>query len=310
MSRTARTPLVLIAASTLLLPAPGVAGQTADGRGPTVLELPTGAAEISLGTAAPLSRRGAERIFQNPAAVQGEGFAAGLTRFGTSSSHAHLAGSTEWAGGTLALGVQTLGYSTDATAVTGIPDGPDPLLRSGARDASELVVAGVYARELVGLRWGVGAKLVEQRFGGGKSGTVAWDLGVTRDIGPVTAGAAARNLGWDLERDGATQPLPDRLTLGVSGHGWVVGPLDLGATGALHREAGGAWIPAAGFEVAWWPVIGRTFIGRVGVRRVVDSAADPVTFGAAFIGDALTLEYAYMGFDGLEAAHTLALSWR
>jgi len=308
MSRLTRSSLLLVASLPVLLPAPAL-GQSAEG-GPKVLQLHPGAADISLGTAAPLSRPGAERIFQNPAAIAGGGFSAGLTRFGSSSSHAYLAGATEWAGGAVAVAAQTLSYSTDAGSISDIPGGPDPLPGSGGRDIAELVIVGAYALEVGGMQWGVGTKLVEQRFGGGKSGTLGWDVGVVRDIGPLTVGAAARNLGWDLERDGATQPLAERLTVGVAGHGWVVGPVDLGATGALHREADGRWIPAAGFEVAWWPVIGRTFVGRVGVRRVVDSASDPLTFGAAFIADAVTLEYAYMGFEDLDGAHTVSLSWR
>jgi len=283
--------------------------QGAEG-GPKVLELHTGAATQSLGAAAPLSRPGPKRIFQNPARIQGTGFSAGLTRFGAQSSYGYLAAGTDWAGGAVAVGLQTLSYSTDAATLGGVPAGLDPLLGTGPEDVSELVVTGAYAVEWAGLRWGMGGKLIEQRFEGARSATAGADLGLAGELGPLTLGVAVQNLGRSLELAGENRPLAERVTLGASGHGWVMGPLDLGATGALHREADGSWIPAAGLEVAWWPVVGRTFVGRVGMRRVVDSGVDPVSFGGAFIGDAITIAYAYASFDGLDAAHTFTLSWR
>ena len=76
------------------------------------------------------------------------------------------------------------------------------------------------------------------------------------------------------------RPLPFRVTFGASSNSYVVGPLDLIATAAVSRRRDGDVIPAAGVEVAWWPVRGRTFIGRLGVRRVPGDGASPVTLGA------------------------------
>ena len=56
--------------------------------------------------------------------------------------------------------------------------------------------------------------------------------------------------------------------------------------------------------------MGRTFIGRVGVRRVPGDGASPFTFGFCFRGDAITIEYAYEEFAAPGASHRLGLGWR
>jgi len=57
-------------------------------------------------------------------------------------------------------------------------------------------------------------------------------------------------------------------------------------------------------------VIGRTFTGRVGFRRVPDDSASPVTVGLGFTGDSFTIEYGFEDFDGPGAAHRLGIRWR
>jgi len=299
---------ILLPTAFLLIPAT-VHAQSREG-GPVLLELPTGASTVSLGTAVPLSRPGAERIFHNPALVSGDGFSLGASFFGEHSTYLHLAGSADWGGGSVALGVQSLSYSVDAPSIGTIPPGPDHLLRGGATGVSELVASAAYSRRDLGFRWGMTGKLLEQRFESRKGTTAAVDVGVARRIGSFMVGLAAQNLGPDLDVDGSEEALAERLSLGAAFHGWEAGALDLGTTGAISREADGSWIPAAGVEVAWWPVVGRTFIGRVGMRRVVDSAAHEVTFGGGFMGDEWAVEYAFQNSDDLDATHTVTLSWR
>jgi hypothetical protein len=66
-----------------------------------------------------------------------------------------------------------------------------------------------------------------------------------------------------------------------------------------------------GLEVGYWPVNGRTFVGRVGYRyRSDDFTACPLTFGAAFLGDNISLEYAYQGFDDGDPSHRFSVGWR
>jgi hypothetical protein len=279
--------------------------------GPLVLELPTSAAALSLGTAFPLSRGSSDVIFYNPSLLShANGFGAGLERFGSRSTYANLSGATAWWRGAVGLGVQSLSYDTDASSVAAISTDASDLLSSGRTGVSELIVSGGYAQELFGVNWGVTGKLVEQRFAQFRDATLAVDLGAAIEVGDLTVGLAVQNLGPELEVGGTALELAERITLGAAFHGAPVGPLDLGAAAAVSREADGTIVPAGGLEIAYWPVNGRTFIGRVGLRRVEDSAADPVTFGAAFIGDAITIEYAYQGHDGLDGSHRFGVSWR
>ena len=57
---------------------------------------------------------------------------------------------------------------------------------------------------------------------------------------------------------------------------------------------------------------GRTFVGRVGVRRVPEGEASPVSLGFAFWGDDLVLEWAWQPFgDPVDAGtHRFGIGWR
>ena len=301
----------LLVTLTLLLAVPGLTAQAREG-GPLILQLPTSAAAVSLGTAFPLSRGFSEVIFYNPSLLSRvDGFAAGIERFGSESTHLNMSAATSWAGGAIGIGVQSLSYRTSASTIADIPKGVSDLLAErGDTDVAEMVVSGAYARSFFGVRWGITGKLIEQRFDGSKRGTLAADVGASKNLGRVTVAIAAQNLGEALELDGEELDLAEQFTLAAAFHGWQVGELDLGATAAFSRLADGEYVPAAGLELAWWPVRGRTFMARMGIRRVVDSPADEFTFGGSFIGDAITLEYAYQGYDGFDASHRFGVSWR
>ena len=135
-------------------------------------------------------------------------------------------------------------------------------------------------------------------------------MGLAKDVGDVTIGLAAQNLGTGLHIDSSNLPLPHRITLGASLQSQQVGPLDLVATAAVSRRRDAQIVPASGVEISYWPIRGRTFIGRVGIRRVPNGGASAISFGAAFTGDAITVEYAFQEFDGSGAAHRVGLRWR
>ena len=286
------------------------AGQTRE-HGPVVLELPASTSAMAMGGAFQLTGGRSEAIFYNPALLAlASGFGLDGQTFDSKSNYLSLSAVTAWWGGNVGVGLQSLSYSTDAMTGRGVALGETDLLTGGARGATEPVATLGYAREMGGLEWGVAAKTVEHRLAGDKDVALAADVGVSVELGDIRIGLAAQNLGSDLQLGGASVDLARRVTLGASAQGWVVGPLDLGASAALSTEADGTVIPALGGEVAWWPVTGRTFTGWVGVRRVDDGPADELTFGAAFHGDALGIEYAYQGFDSFGAAHRLGISWR
>jgi hypothetical protein len=126
----------------------------------------------------------------------------------------------------------------------------------------------------------------------------------------MTFGVSAQNLGPGLSIGDISLPLPTRVTLGISTPSMQVGPLDLLISTAVWHRRDGEIIPAGGIEIAWWPIVGRTFIGRVGVRRVPNPGACPFTFGLGFRGDAISVEYAFEEFDAPGSSHRIGLSWR
>ena len=301
--------LVLAIAVSAPVPTP-VAGQTRE-HGPVILQLPASTSAMGMGGAFQLTGGRSDAIFYNPALLAiASGFGLDGQTFDSKSSYLTLSAATEWWKGNVGVGLQALSYSTDATTGREVASGEADLLTGGAFGSTELVATVGYAQEMAGVEWGIAAKTVEHRLGGSKDLALAADIGVSVEVGEVRIGLAAQNLGSDLELGGASVDLARRVTLGASGQRWVVGPLDLGASTALSVEADGTMIPALGGEVAWWPIRGRTFTGWIGVRRVQDGPADEVTFGAAFHGDALGIEYAYQGFDSFGAAHRLGISWR
>jgi hypothetical protein len=99
--------------------------------------------------------------------------------------------------------------------------------------------------------------------------------------------------------------------LGASTETFWAGPLDLAFSGAVGYRAGGDVIPSAGAEVAYWPVQGRTFILRLGLRDLpVEQSGSSFTFGGGFRGDELVLDYAYERFASGNPSHRLTIGWR
>ncbi len=84
----------------------------------------------------------------------------------------------------------------------------------------------------------------------------------------------------------------------------------MGAAAEIGRRADGEVVPGGGLEVAWWPVQGRTFVGRIGYRRMPEPGVDPLTLGAGFEGDDFRIEYAWQGADGDDAVHSFGIRWR
>ena len=286
-----------------------------------IFGLPASTRAMAMGGAFQLTNPGSDAIFYNPSLLAEDArFGIAGTTFDSEATFLTMSASTGWWGGGVGVGLQALSYSTDAATVREIANAEADLLTAGGRAASELVATVGYGRSIGGLDWGVSAKTVEQRLAGAKDLSGAVDVGVSIRVGRYRSAAAlpssfrfslvAQHLGPDLDVDGSKLGLANRVTAGASFQRWVVGPFDLGASAALSREADGTVVPALGGEVAWWPVQGRTFTGWIGVRRVEDGPANEITFGGAFHGDALGIEYAFQDFGTFGDAHRFGISWR
>jgi hypothetical protein len=291
--------------------------QTRD-RGPIILQAPASTRALALGNSFALGYQDSDAIFYQPGLLSNaQGFGGSVQRYGSSSTLTTLSAGRSWLSGGVALGIQHLSFGADAMDLLseknrlGLPADIGSLRENGARAVSELVVSAGYGRTLKGVRMGVLGKLIEERIGRQKSSTGALDFGVSASPGPLTLGFAVQNLGPGLTFRDEDHPLPLRYSLGASTRRAPLGPLDLAASGAVTYTVDGDVIPSMGVEVAYWPVTGRTFVGRVGFRHLPElQSGSPITFGGAFLGDDIILDYAYEGFDSGSPSHRFGIGWR
>ncbi len=279
--------------------------------GPLLLQLPASTRALALGNVFPLRPGDSDAIFYNPALLEGaRGIAASGQRFGGASHLGAVSGATAWWSGSVGLGVQVLEYGARTRDAASLPADEGSLLSPGTIGAAEIAATAAFATEVRGVRVGIATKLIDQRLGPRQDATAAVDFGAAMPVGPAIVGFSAQNLGPGLSFGEMDVPLPYRLTLGATTRPLPVGPLDLAWAGAVLRLPDGSIVPGGGMEVSYWPVRGRTFTGRVGLRRVPDGSADVLTFGGAFTGDRIALEYAFQGYDGGKKAHRVGIAWR
>ncbi len=289
--------------------------QSSRGKGPLVLELASSTRSVALGGAFWTGGDGNLAIFHHPSLVAGEGFGGSRQRIG-GSTHLALSGSGSWMGGTVAAGLSVLTYGTSADSPLELPREAAELIAGGHGAASEFTAAVGFADELFGMGVGAAAKLVGQRLGGLSGSTVAVDLGLGRELGPITAAVTVQNLGSALKLGRYETPLARRVVVGAGTNGRApVGPLDIGGAVQVARRGDGEIVPGGGLEIAWWPVQRRIFIARIGaVRRVGDDDGSPFTFGAGFEGDRIRIDYAYRdGFTHLDLGadqHSIGIAIR
>ena len=288
-----------------------LAAQTA-GALPRVLELPASTRAMALGDAYMMNARHADAMFYHPALLTAaSGFGLDIQRWGSSSSAATVSAARQWLGGGIGVGLQTLQYGAPAEGLDAAPAGQDHLFTTGASPVSERIATLAYARELFGIDFGFATKFVEERVGAERDAGVLVDFGVATEIGPVTAGLTYRNAGSDLSLDGLDLARSDGVTLGVGAYGEQLGILDVGFTGAL-TYVGDQAIPSGGLEIGYWPIRGRTFVARIGARHVPEGDASPLSFGFAFWGDNITLDWAFQPVDveGASGTHRFGVRWR
>jgi hypothetical protein len=288
-----------------------------------VLELPASTRALGLANSFSLGFPNSDVVFYHPGLLsQAQGLSGSVQRYASHSTLAAFSAGQSWLSGGVALGVQFLTYGAAATEPVGggdilaLPTDVGSLTENGDIAVSELVLSAGYGRRVMGIQMGVVGKLVEQRFGSLRASTGALDLGVAAStVVPfgrtLTVGLAVQNLGPDMCFGDADIPLPIRFTLGAATRRAPVGPLDLTVSSAVSYRMDGDVVPSVGMEVAYWPVTGRTFVGRVGYRHLPGGQSGwPVTFGGGFSGDEITLDYAYEGFDSGSGSHRFSIGWR
>jgi hypothetical protein len=293
----------------LLLVATPVQAQVRE-HAPLLLELPASTRAHGLGNAYHLASADNDAIFYHPGLLDAaRGIGASLAFF-DQAVLVRMSGAADFWRGGVGFGVQSINYSAPTRTSGAFARGEAGLGEAGGVNASELAVSAGYGRSIRGFRVGLVGRYIEMRVPWERDGTVAGDLGIARRIGFVTAGFSARNLGRAPELEGEEAALPMTLTLGASTQTRAVGPLDVALAAAVSRREDGAVVPHGGVEVAYWPVNGRTFIGRVGIRYIDDSDIRPLTLGAGFVGDRIGIDYGVQGYYGADPVHHVGVRLR
>lgn len=293
----------------LLSVLPGAGAAQSDPSTPLVLRLPGGTRALGVGDAW-VAGRGAEVLFYNPAQI---GVLRGTTlsaqRFGDAATLGTLSTVGPFGKIWIGAGAQYLDYHAEPAA--GLFTDPAGLTLRGPVNAASLAATVSAAFRFKGVRFGVGAKYVEERVGGARDNGAAFDFGAAREVRRATVALAVQNLGGDLELLGQEAELPTRVTLGVTSPSIRVSTFfDAGIALSVARERDGRIVPAGGAELIYEPVGGWYFVARAGARRVRSEpgrAESPVTFGGSFGLDRLWLDYAFQPYKGPGAAHRLGI---
>ncbi len=273
---------------------------------PLVLRLPASARALALGGVLPPGAADPAAIFYH-AAFAPAGIAAGTQWLGGDTLAIEAAGAMEWLGGTVAIGVRSVSFTADCRcAWIQVLPGPPQV------PVSERAAQVTYGRTFKGLRLALTGKCVDQRWDVPRGSGWAVDASAGHEIGPLRLALTGQNLGPNLDVGGVSVPLNRRILLAAAPPGSApLGPLDVLPAVQLAWERGARFTPAAGVELRYWPVVGRTFYLRGGVRRPdTDAAERAFTLGAGFSGDRITLDYALAPLAGGRATHRIGLGWR
>jgi hypothetical protein len=277
---------------------------------PGVLQLPASTRALGMADAFPVGGSDSDALFYNLALAQN---IAGVTlagqRWGAGGTMLALSGGAEWWGGRVAVGLLTLDYAPSLFMGAADGDFDEAELFENATARSEAVAALGYTRRIKGVRIAAVAKAVSQRRGDERATTVALDLSTGHVLGPVTAGLAVQNIGTSASFAGSDVDAPLRVTIGASWRTMQLGPLDVLPAASLARTPDGTVVPAAGVEVGYWPIQGRTFLARFGLRDPASDSAQPYTLGAGFAGDRISLDWAWADFDE-GSTHRVSIRWR
>jgi hypothetical protein len=278
-----------------------------EGNAGVVLELPASTRAMALGNAFVLSGTQPDVVFYNPAVVpQASGFSFGFQRFGSASTLL----TTSSASGGFAVGIQALSFGTGSQNLVNNPPSLGSLTVDGSTSVSELIGTIAYGRTVVGFRVGLAAKWIEQRVAGERGGIPAADVGVSREVGPLTFGASVQNIGPDLSLGPADLPAPLRVGFGVSSDVEQLGPLDVALTAAIYRQHDGGIMAGGGIEIAYWPITGRTLTARLGAIHEPHTGTMHLTLGGAVTLDSFSGDYAFQDVSTNGSSHRAGITWR
>lgn len=267
---------------------PSVTGAQTTAAAPLLLGAPSSARATALGGAW-VAGRDQDVVFSNPAQITGarSDFALSMTRLGPGENSGSFA--SIYAGGKMSF---ALGF------------GAQVINTPAAQTSLAVVDAAVLYKTF---RIGVAGKYVGDALAIDRHALLL-DLGVARTLFGGVAGLAVQNLGSSTADQTSSARLRRQVALGWS-TSKPAGPLDLALYTQLMACSGWA-SPAAGLEAGYSWIDGYAIALRAGARRPDTTTEKPITLGAAFTGDRLTMEYAVRFFDHSHRAHLVTIRWR
>jgi hypothetical protein len=260
---------------------------------PLLLKRPATTRVMSLG-GAQVAQRDVDAVFGNPALVgTATALAFGAERYASGARAGQFASSSTIGPLGLGVGVQLL----DAGAPFGaFPASSEVLTRADAPGISSMAATMAASLMWKQLRWGIGAKYVEERVRDDRAAGVAFDIGVSRSLALFnsTVGVALQHLGPSLSVEDRREALPAQLAVGIAtaprGLGkWV----DVSGTAELDVRRDGVLFPRGGLEVSYVPIEGVAVTGRAGGRRPQLREERALVLGAGVTVDRLTLDYGW-----------------
>jgi len=299
-------PAVLVVA----LLAPAASRAQARGYGPMVLQLPASTRAIGFGNAY-VAVREPEAVFYNPANSGGRNVVAvSAERYGSEAVAGAFASSYSFGPIGVGIGAQLVDYHVAAAGYPDLAPNGAQLTRGGPLAASSAVGALGLAAAFKGVRWGVAAKVAQDRAASVRDGVLLADVGAAKEFGPASVGLSVQNLGTSPRLLGTSAALPTRATLGVAGGGLPIGPFDFATSAAVSVRRGGRVSPAGGVELGYMPIDGVTFAGRLGARLPEKGAEAPITLGATFSFDRVSIDYGFEPYQGKGSGHRVGLRLR
>ncbi|WP_373070520.1 hypothetical protein [Gemmatimonas sp.] len=280
-----------------------------EGYAPLILKLPATARLLSLG-GAQVALRDVDAVFGNPALVgTATALAFGAERYASGATAGQFASSSTI--GPLGIGVGV--HLLDAGARYGtFPARSEVLTRENVAGTSSIAATIAASLTWKQLRWGVGAKYVEERVSEDRAGGVAFDIGASKSLQFLnsTVGVAVQHLGPRLKVAGRRESLPAQLALGIATAPKGLGKwFDLSGTAELDVRRDGEIFPRGGAELSYVPIEGVAFTGRVGGRRPQLREERPIAAGGGITIDRFTLDY---GWEALRegAGHRVTVRLR
>ena len=285
--------------------------------GPLVLQVPATPRTAALGNAW-VAGRDQDVLFYNPAQIVNArtGFDLSYTHHGPDAGMVTMGSvyaSGKWSM-TFGWGAEILRFGADPFASG--PLSTHALHMHGSAEGVSALFAVGGAIVFKGFRIGAAGKYVFDSVpaSGAGSGTatplrgaLVADIGASRNLWGGTFAGSVQNLGPHAA-NGSALALPRQTLVGWSMTRGA-GPIDLGLYTQLTMRHD--WTaPGAGLEAGYSWIEGYNVALRVGVRRPETTTEKPVSLGAAFTADRLTVEYAVQIFDGGHAAQGVTFRWR